>query len=369
MIYKYGFFSILIILALSFPAHSGTKKVVDSTGRTHHIPSVVKHAICSGPGCLRLLTYLQAQDKVVAVDDIEKHRRTFEARPYALANRQLIKLPLFGEFRGRDNPELILMLEPQPQVIFKTYGTSMGHNPLELEKKVGIPVVVLNYGDLGKLRPKLYQSLRIMGKAIGKSQRAEAVISFMESNITELQNRTRDISSAKQPSVFVGGVSFKGPHGFRSTEPAYPPFAFIGAKNPAWDNTLLGKEIKHTDVAKEIIIKWNPDILLLDLATLQQGAKAGGLHELRNDPAYRTLTAVKRGKVYGVLPYNLYTQNFGSILANAWFIGKLLYPERFSDVEPNKKADEIYRFLVGKAVFKQMNRSFHNMAFKPIPMK
>ena len=96
------------------------------------------------------------------------------------------------------------------------------------------------------------------------------------------------------------------------------------------------------------------------------GDEAGGLYELRNDPAYRTLTAVKQGRVYGVLPYNWYTINYGSILANAYFIGKTLYPERFADVDPVVKANEIYTFLVGKPVFGEMNRMFQGMAYTPV---
>ena len=67
-----------------------------------------------------------------------------------------------------------------------------------------------------------------------------------------------------------------------------------------------------------------------------------------------------------MLPYNLYTQNFGSILADAYFIGSVLYPDRFDDTDPFKKADEIYGFLVGDAVFGMMNDAFGGLAFERI---
>jgi iron complex transport system substrate-binding protein len=99
------------------------------------------------------------------------------------------------------------------------------------------------------------------------------------------------------------------------------------------------------------------------------GDKAGGLFGLKTDPAYQALTAVQKGQVYGVLPYNWYAQNFGSILANAYSIGKLLYPHGFRDIDPAAKADEIYTFLVGKLVFREMDRMFQGLAFKKIPVK
>ncbi len=345
------------------------RTVTDSLGRTVTVPDSVDKVICSGPGCLRLLTYLQAQDMIVGVDDIETRRSRFDARPYALANPQFRKKPLFGEFRGFDNPELILTLEPQPQVILKTYASSMGYNPVELQEKTGIPVVALNYGDLGKLRPAFYDSLRLMGDIIGKKERAEEVIAFFDKEIADLKKRTADIPDEKRPSVFIGGVAFKGPHGFQSTEPTYPPFQFINANNLAYDPSMSKKELRQSDIAKEKIVDWNPDYLFLDLATLQLGNEAGGLYELRTDPAYQSLSAVKNGKVYGLLPYNWYTKNYGSILANAYFIGKLLYPKRFTDVEPAAKADEIYTFLVDKPIFKKMDLAFQGLAYQPVPMK
>jgi iron complex transport system substrate-binding protein len=87
-----------------------------------------------------------------------------------------------------------------------------------------------------------------------------------------------------------------------------------------------------------------------------------------NDPLWRELKAVKSGEVYGVLPYNWYTQNFGSILANAYFVGKALYPERFEDVDPQVKADEIFRFLVGQDVFQTMKQSFNGLAFERLEL-
>jgi len=358
----------LLLLILAANAGAVGRTVIDGAGRKVQIPGVVEHVICSGPGSLRLLTYLQAEDKIVAVDDMEKQRPTFDARPYALANPHFKKYPIFGEFRGHDHPELILSLEPLPQVILKTYP-GMGHDPVELQKKTGIPVVIVQYGELVGNRNVLYNSLRLIGKIVDRRERAEKVISFFEEKIADLKHRTDRIPPEKRPTCFVGGIAFKGPHGFQSTEPGYPPFAFVGAKNVAAADLLAGKTVRQSNVAKEKIVQWDPDVLFFDLSTLQMGDAVGGLFELKTDPAYQTLSAVCSGKVYGLLPYNWYTRNFGSILANSYFIGKQLYPEFFNDIDPAQTADEIYTYLVGKPVFADMSRSFDNLAFQPIPLK
>ncbi|MFW6324699.1 MAG: ABC transporter substrate-binding protein, partial [Desulfovibrionales bacterium] len=232
---RIAFWTILAFLVSIGSTVHADSRLVDGLGRHIDVPEENEHVICSGSGCLRLLTYLQAQDMVVGVDDMETRRTRFDARPYAIAHPEYRKLPIFGEFRGHDNPELILTLNPQPHVIFKTYASSMGYNPGELQAKTGIPVVALNYGDLGQLRSELYRSLRLMGRITGKQDRAEKVIAFFEETITELRRRTKDIPEADRPTVFLGGVAFKGPHGFHSTEPTYPPFQFVNAHNLAHD--------------------------------------------------------------------------------------------------------------------------------------
>ncbi len=212
------FISILFAILFILPHGALARDISDAQGRNLVIPETVKKVICSGSGCLRLLTYLQAQDKAVAVDDIEGRRRQFDARPYALANPGFKELPIFGEFRGKDNPELILTLQEQPEVIFKVVAATQGSAGLEPEKlqqKTGIPVVVLHYGNLANQRDDLFSSLRIMGDVVGKKQRAEELIAYFQQAIDDLHGRTADIPDEKKPSIYLGGVAYTGPHGSR----------------------------------------------------------------------------------------------------------------------------------------------------------
>ena len=342
--------------------------VTDSWGREVSIPEKVTRVICSGSGCLRYLVYLQGQDLAVAVDDMEKSRSMFESRPYYLAHPELKDKPLFGEFRGFDNPELIVALDPAPQVIFKVNG-KMGHDPVELQNKTGIPVIILEYGQLGVGKKEMDETLLLMGRVIGKERRAREVIAFFDGIIEDLTKRTADIPEGERPSCYIGGVAFKGPHGMTSTEPAYPPFMFVNAGNIAADPSRKASEqLQQSTFSTESLVSMDPDKLFVDLSTLQGGAEVNALNQLRTEAPYRVLSAVEKGEIYGVLPYNWYSQNHGSILADAYFIGKVLYPERFEDVDPVEKADEIYTFLVGKPVFDRMNEGFGSMVFKKIDL-
>ncbi|ACN17781.1 iron transport periplasmic binding protein [Desulforapulum autotrophicum HRM2] len=355
----------VLVFIFTVAAQAGaTQKITDAAGKIVVLPDKVDHIICSGSGCLRLVTYLGAQNLVVGVDDIERRNNRFDARPYALANPQFKTLPVFGGFRGRDIPEKILGLPVLPQVIFKIHGVA-GDDPGKLSRKTGIPVVTLKYGDLVHSRQDFYNALTILGQALDRQARAQEVIHFFDAEIQALEDRTRNVPGAEKKTCFVGGIAFKGPHGFQSTEPRYPPFEFVNARNiarPADHGTAPGQ----SNFSREKILTLDPRVLFLDLSTLQMGSDQGGLYELQKDPVYQGLSAVKAGAVFGVLPYNWYAQNFGSILADSWFIGKILYPEQFTDIEPEQKADEIYTFLLSKPVFQRMNQSFDQKVFKRI---
>ncbi len=359
-------FAGLVFSSLALPALGRT--ITDALGRQVEVPDQITHLVCSGSGCPRLLTYLQVQHMLVGVDEGETRKRVFDARPYAFANPWLRELPMTGLQGGRDNPEVILTLEPQPQVILRTYPGS-GYDPVELQQKTGIPVVTLEYGGLlPDKRGDLYQTLRTMGDVTGSRARAEEVIDFFEQHFTFLEEKVSQIEHAARPSAYVGGIAYSGAHGFQSTEPDYPPFSLLKVKNVAGLSTRLLQPTSHAVVAKEQILEWDPDYLFLDLSTLQLTPDTSGLHELKTDPGYQTLRAVKNGNVYGVLPYTWITKNYGSILADCYFVGKLLYPEVFAEIDPMEKADEIYSFLVNEPVFDKMNEMFRGLAFSRIPL-
>ncbi len=56
------------------------------------------------------------------------------------------------------------------------------------------------------------------------------------------------------------------------------------------------------------------------------------------------------------------------MLADAYFIGSVLYPEQFADIDPAEKADEIYSFLVGEPVFAELNSQYDGLGFSQIPI-
>lgn len=347
------------------PASPATTTITDGYGRMVTIPASPDRIVCSGSGCLRYISYLGAQDKIVGVDSIEKTKQAVEGRAYALANPRFAALPLIGEYRGKDDPEKIIGIGPQ--VVFKT--ASLTEQPAgavaaadTLQNKTAIPVVEMPYGDLATDTGKTqaYQTLRMMGAITGRSARAEELIAYIDATTADLKKRTQDIPESQLRTAYVGGVSFSGPHGIISTEPAYPPFALVNVRNIAGQAGT-----QHADISKETLVSADPEFIFIDLGTMQI-PEGGAIAELRTNPAFSGLSAVKNKKVYGVLPYNFYSTNYESVLADAYFVGKTVYPDRFADVDPAVKADEITRMFVGKPVFAELNANYNRSGFQPI---
>ncbi len=341
-----------------------TREITDARGKMVIVPTKAEKVICSGAGCLRLLTYLNAHNRIVAVDGIEVKGSPIDARPYAIANPQFKKYPVFGEFRGYDNPELIVGLNPQPEVIFKMLPGG-GIKPDMLSNKTGIPVVCLVYGNLTYNRHQLNQSLCIMGDITEHKQRAKDVIAYIDSIILDLKTRSAKTSSL---TCYMGGLGQSGPHGIQSTDPAFPPFDFLGLKNVAAQGKKT-ENISYLNVAKEQIVDWDPDVIFIDISTLRLGADINALSQLRNDPSFKHLKAVKNNRVYGLFPNNSYNQNIEVVLANTYYIGKIFFPEAFSDIDPLAKAEEISKFLNGSPTFAKLNKMFDNTGFTKLSLQ
>jgi len=58
------------------------------------------------------------------------------------------------------------------------------------------------------------------------------------------------------------------------------------------------------------------------------------------------------------MPHNFYGTNFETVLINSWFAGKVIFPDAFEDVDFEKKARDIYQFMLGSDVFDQMKEMY-----------
>lgn len=340
----------VLLLSLSVAA-ARTVTITDAAGRPVSAPKDPKRIVCIGPGALRLIVYLQAENKVVGVEDMEKANPG--GRPYWLAHPELSKLPRCGPGGPsgiNKKPDLEAVLSLSPEVIFITYMEEGLAD--EVEQTLGIPVVVLSYGKFATFDDGVFDSIRIAGTVLGRENRARSVIDYINGLRDELIRRGESFPEEKKPSVYVGGIGYKGAYGIESTEQHYIPFDWVGTKNLA--EQTAASVGSHVFMDKEMLLKLNPEVIFID---------GGGLDLTREDyrkkpEYYNALSAFAAKRVYTLHPFNWYTTNIGTALCDAFAIGKILYPDAYRDIDPEKKADEIYTFLVGTPVYEAMKKNY-----------
>lgn len=348
--------------------HTQTITITDAFGREVTIPDNPDKIAVSGSGSMRYFVYLDVDlSRIVAVDyqDSSLFTRSNELRPYLLANpANKNRAELGSAMAVVDNEKL---LASGAEVLFMGGASSSRVEVAdEITAKTGIPVVMFYVGDYVTKGDQIRETLRMLGKILHEDARAEEIIAYFGTVENDLRTRVTNVSDAGKPTVYVCGISYNGAHGADGTDPNYLPFTLLGAKNVA---SGIGEtsQTGYAKVAKEQILAWDPDRIFVDLGTLT-AAEGGALAEFRNDPSYEGLSAVKGGEVYAVNPHTSMNVNHETSLANAYYIGKVLYPEQFADIDPAAKADEIYEFVVGAPVYEQLKANVQNMSYQKVEL-
>jgi iron complex transport system substrate-binding protein len=73
----------------------------------------------------------------------------------------------------------------------------------------------------------------------------------------------------------------------------------------------------------------------------------------QNPDFFNSLQAVQNKQVYSQLAYNNNYTNIEIALADAYYAGTVIYPDAFSDINIDEKADEIFEFLLGEKIYSQ----------------
>jgi iron complex transport system substrate-binding protein len=327
--------------------------VTDIASRMVKVPLHPKRIICLGPGCLRLICYLGVEHRAVGIEAFEKANAT--GRSYRYAKPSLLKLPVIargGPAAINKEPDLEAVLGLKPDVVFITYMEPAKAD--SLQKKLGIPVILLSYGRLGIFDKDLYESLGLVGRILQAEKRAADILSFVDLSKRDLDARVRPYNNTKKPTVYVGAIGYRGSYGIESTEADYAPLEWVKGNNVVKQVNESG----HIFMNKEKILALDPEVIFID---------GGGIRfmeaEYEKKPEfYRGLRAFRENRVCILWPFNMYATNIETVVADAYAVGKVLYPMVFDDIDPKKKADEVYSFFVGQSVRDQMVKDFGELA-------
>lgn len=316
--------------------------ITDQIGRTVHIPDTINRVVILQHQTLNIAVQLGEMGKVVGV--LESWKKQLGANYVRLAPT-LPKLPTPGDLT-KVNIEDLLSLKPD--VVFVT-----NYAPADMVKQIestGLPVVAISLLDVPpeeavKLNPSVKDEpaaidsgfasgVRLIADILGNRERGEALIAATTKSRKQVADRLADITPAQRVPVYMANPDL---HTYGHGKYTGLMMERAGAHNVA--DALAG----FTQVTMEDVLKWNPAVIFV------QERYPDLVKEIDSSPAWSTVDAVKTHKVY-LMPE--YAKAWGYPMPEAMALGelwmaKILYPERFADIDMQSEADAYYRQFYG----------------------
>lgn len=321
------------------------RSVVDRTGRTVEIPTEIDSIVCLGSGAPRIAAYLQATDLMIGAEDCDKEDVTVRRDYSWVCHDELKDLPAVGVGggSGSNNAYAEEIITLQPDVILAGFTAEAAD---ELQQITGIPVVSVYYSSINFVDDSFYEASRIFAEVVGKEERCEELLSFIDDCKGELKERVSTVNATEKPKCYTGAVTFSGRHGFCGTYANFGPFLAVDALNVA-DEV---KDVNYFETDFEQVLVWDPDLIFLDPGNMDLVKE-----EYQTRPDYfNSLRAVQEGKVYTMPSFNNAGTNITYCLMNGYWTGKVLYPDAFSDVEMADIADKVLTTFLGENYYDDM---------------
>lgn len=319
------------------PEEAATCTVTDALGREVEIPAEVTSIVPLG-NTPRMIAYLGLADRVVGIEECEIAKSPIQAYAYSHAE-EWSKLPNCGTNAMGETayyPEQIMLAAPD--VILTTDTADVADN---LQSQTGIPVVCVSQGTL--FAEDYNQSLRILADVCGVDERAEQLIAFISACLDDLSERAKSVSDEAKPSVLGAGATFKGGHSIDGVYMNYPVFRILAANDVA--NEIAGAQgSSGVMVDREQILAWDPEIIFFDAGNM--GLVNADYAE--NTAYFEQLQAVQNGSLYQWPNSTWHWSNVEIPLVTAYYVGTLLYPDAFADVNFEAKASEIFDMFLGE---------------------
>jgi iron complex transport system substrate-binding protein len=205
----------------------------------------------------------------------------------------------------------------------------------------------------GKLSSDIRNTFELLGKALGKEERATEIIGGIESIIGDLKSLT----GTSADNIYVAGVTIQGSNTLNTTFPIYVPLSLINGNNAykgeqvASKVTLNIEDFTKMDIQKVVIDPSSSD-------------------KIREQDSQRVLeylyklnansSNADRIRLYITVPSIWDGINYDSSLASAYYLAYLQYGTLAHD-QLKEKIDNIFTTFYGdngKNVFDDMTKFF-----------
>ncbi len=233
------------------------------------------HRIISlSPGLTEALYAMNQQARLVGVSR------------YCRWPEDALRLPRVG---GGIDPDLEAVIRLEPDLVISS-GSSLTPALARLDS-LGIPVALFNQVGIDDA----LNDMQAVATAIGAGAEAEDLIRSLERKRSELQDRYARLSAADRPVVLI----------LFSTE------SFLTAGNDTFASEIIAlaggrnagdrADEPWPVIAPEILLFWNPDVVLFSQNEQAAGDRfSARIEAFLNDPRWSSVSAVRDRRVYTV---------------------------------------------------------------------
>jgi iron complex transport system substrate-binding protein len=177
----------------------------------------------------------------------------------------------------------------------------------------------------------LTSDIRKMGVICGEEENATAYVGFIEDNMKTVTDRISNVTESQKPHVYweqnTTTITTAGNGSGGNTL-----IKMSGGINIAGNLTQM-----YPQVSAEWIPQSNPDVIIRNVGYVKsQDYMAGKIADIKSRAGMENVNAVKDDRVYIMSTAVAYgPKGFMGML----YMGKILYPDKFSDVDPQKALD------------------------------
>lgn len=327
------------LLLISPLAAVANRVVTDQLGRQVTIPDRVDRVVVLQHQTLNLLVQMNATDKIVGILANWKQQL---GDHYVRLVPELEHKAMLGDLTQVDTESLVAL---HPQVVFVT-----NYAPREMIdsiSKLGLAVIAISLrhdsaGEKAKMNPSmadeekaynegLKEGITLIGEVVNKQPQAKALIDATFASRKMVSERLNAIPESKRVHAYMANPELTT---YGSGKYTGLMMSHAGALNVA-ASTIQG----FKQVAMEQVIVWNPQVIFV------QDRYPKVVDEINSSPEWQVIDAVKNHRVY-LMPE--YAKAWGYPMPEAMGIGELwmakkLYPEKFSDIDMQKVADDWYQ--------------------------
>lgn len=321
---------------------ASTTTITDQLGRKVDVPVGAKRILCMQHHTLDIITELQAQDNIIGV---MKSWEDLLGSYIGEVFPKIKELPTPGEMKDYNIEEVIKL---KPDVIFAS--NQLSENTLKQLEDAKIPVVTITLyiadrEQASTINPQLInpdeayteglkEAIEIISTIVNKKDKGEKLWDYVVNNRKIVSDHLSRVSEEKRIKTYMANENME----------TYGTGKYVGVAMEKAGAKNVAEEINgYKQVTMEQVVKWNPEVIFV------QSRYSKVLEEIKNDPAWSIIDAVKNDRLY-IAPD--YTKPWGNPAPESMALGELwlaktLYPEQFKDVNLENMVKEFYKEFYG----------------------